>query len=152
MHFANAGLAIACVSLLACGASKNGQKRMEEKQPEAPWSISYYDGSANGFRFHLDDGAKAARFEYSPTRPETSSSGVYSGGEAKQGDLSAAQVGELWQRVEKLAADTSLHASTRKMGTGLVKLSSAGAERSFILDTGPALDELNSFVAQFRDD
>jgi hypothetical protein len=42
---------------------------------DAPWSVTYHDGSGNQFRFRQESETQAARFAYDPVRPEHSSSG-----------------------------------------------------------------------------
>ncbi len=115
-----------------------------------PWSVSYADGSGNGFRFWQDTADGAARFEYSPVTPALSSSGTYSGGDPQTGDLDAAQALELWQRFETLEADTAQHTTKRTMGSGTFRVTTPAGERSFMLDRGEALSDFDTFVEPFR--
>lgn len=123
----------------------------KKRVPEAPWSIRYHDGNGNGYRFWKTTRKESARFEYLPVKPEGSSSGIYSGGVPKKGLLAAKRVRELWQRIGKLAADTSLHAASREMGTGAFTLKEPGSdERKFLIKSGPTLKEFDAFLEPFR--
>jgi hypothetical protein len=117
----------------------------------APWSVTYHDGSANGFRFWQDAGGGGARFEYTPVRPENSSTGFYSGGEPKSGRLSDRRARALWRWVRRLEADASLHTDSRMKGTGAFSLSEpAGGTREFIVKGSALLSEFDKFLAPFR--
>lgn len=123
--------------------------------PKAPWSLTYHDGSGNGYRFRQAAAKDSARFEYSPIQPHNSSSGVYSGGKPKKGTVSARQAAQLWQWVRKLEADTSLRADSRMMGTGAFRwkegAGSSGRERNLLVKGGPLLREFDAFLSPFRD-
>jgi hypothetical protein len=121
---------------------------METRQ--TPWAIRYHDGNANGFRFWQQRPGDDVRFEYSPVQPANSSSGTYSGGEPRSGTVELAVADALWNLVERLEADRSLHASARAMGTGAVRITTPAGDRAFLLERGPGLDELEAFVARFR--
>ena len=139
------------LALPAVPQAEPARKRMSGKAPAAPWSVTYSDGSGNGFRFWRDAKTAAARFEYSPVRPEESSTGLYSGGEPKAGKLDDRRAGELWEWVRKLEADRSLRAPERAKGTGAFRLKDpAGREREFLIEMGPRLREFDTFVAPFR--
>ena len=116
----------------------------------AAWSVRYSDGSNNGFHFWKDASGET-RFEYAPTKPGQSSSGTYSGGSAKKGTVPEAQADDLWSRVTKLEADPTLHAKARSMGTGSFTITSgAKGERSFVVAMGPALEEFNASLTNYR--
>lgn len=141
--------------LLVAGCSNknhgNAQQMMTTETPEAPWHVTYRDGSNNGFQCRQDSEDEDARFEYSPITPETSSSGIYSGGEAKKGPLNDNHVAALWRWVVRLESDTSLHADSRMMGTGAFTVTTASGTRRFIVKNGPFLREFDAFLAQLRD-
>ena len=118
--------------------------------PNAPWLVTYSDGSANGYRFWRDSEAEAAHFEYSPVQPGKSSTGMYSGGEPANGVLNPKQVEEVWQRIVRLEADTKLHAAERMKGTGAFGLKASSGNRNFIIKDGPALVAWNQFLSAFR--
>jgi len=126
--------------------------KAEGKAPEgAPWSVFYHDGSGNGFRFWKDAEGEGARFEYTPIRPENSSTGFYSGGEPKSGRLDDRRARELWRWVRRLEAETSLHTDSRMKGTGAFSLTeSAGGTREFIIKGSALLSKFNKFLAPFR--
>jgi Ni/Fe-hydrogenase subunit HybB-like protein len=117
---------------------------------EALWSITYHDGSNNTFRFTQKAPDAAAEFEYEPTQPAQSSSGIYSGGEAKRGTLDDAAVAALREEVERLASDPTQHAKSRMMGTGSFTLTAGDKERKFIVASGDALKRVNELLAPYR--
>ena len=117
-----------------------------------PWSVTYHDGSGNGFHFRQASEAEGVHFEYAPVTPETSSSGLYSGGQAKQGAVNAEHVEELWQWVFKLESETSLHTPARMMGTGAFNVTTASGARRFMVKNGPLLRAFNTFLLQLRDE
>jgi len=116
----------------------------EKVQP--PWSLSYSDGSGNSLRFAQDREDGSAEFEYLPVRPENSSTGIYSGGEPRQGRLDAKQVKELQKHLGKLESDASLRVEDRDKGTGAFTVREGDKSRSFILKNSPALSEFNDFL------
>ena len=122
-----------------------GQQTMTEAI-DAPWSVTYHDGSGNQLRFRQESGTQAARFVYDPVRPEHSSSGSYSGGEPAEGTVDKPQVVALWSRLRALEADPSLRAPSRMKGTGDFSLTTPGGTSTFIIMRGPRLAELDAFV------
>ncbi|MGH7829103.1 MAG: hypothetical protein ACREP8_02890 [Candidatus Binatia bacterium] len=111
--------------------------------------MNYLDGSGNEYRFWKDSEGGSARFEYSPVRPEESSTGMYSGGEPAQGTLSSKQVKQLWQRLHHLESDATLRITERMKGTGAFHIKNGGI-REFIIADGPPLREWNQFLSAFR--
>ena len=89
------------------------------------------------------------QFEYTPVTVEESSSGSYSGGSAKFGELSASDVKQIWSMIDALSADEALHADTRMMGTGQFVVTAGQKSTTFIVKSGGELDEFRSFVTQF---
>ena len=120
------------------------------QQRGAPWSVTYHDGSANGFRFWQGEAGGEVRFEYEPVKAAMSSSGVYDGGEAKQGTLERGQIDELWRLVTRLEADESQHVLARKKGTGAHSVTTPQYTRRFLLERGSNLSELDGFMKSFR--
>jgi hypothetical protein len=113
-----------------------------------PWSITYHDGSGNGYRLWQNDAV--AHFEYTPVTPAMSSSGTYSGGAPARGDLTAAQVRELWTSIDALARETSLHANARAKGTGAFTTTTPTASNTFLIRSGDRLHELDAALARIR--
>ncbi len=126
--------------------------KTEGKAPKrAPWSVAYHDGSGNGFRFWKDTEDERPRFEYTPVRPENSSTGIYSGGEPKSGRLDDRHARELWRWVRRFESDASLQTDSRMKGTGAFKLTeSAGATREFIIKSSALLSKFDKFLEPFR--
>ncbi|HKX11946.1 MAG TPA: hypothetical protein VJP40_02245 [bacterium] len=118
---------------------------------EAPWNIGYSDGSANGYRFWQDSANGPARFQYSPVRPEESSTGFYSGGEPVAGILNEKQAHELWHWVLRFDADPKIHTSSRDKGTGAFNLKEkGGSSREFIVQMGASLREWDAHLTKLR--
>lgn len=118
--------------------------------PDAPWRVSYADGSGNAFEFEQTSTGKRASYTYSPITPERSSSGMYSGGEPAEGSLDAEQVAGLWRRLLQLEAETSLHTEERVKGTGAFRIVTRGGERSFIVSRGELLLAFDAFLAELK--
>jgi hypothetical protein len=129
--------AIACVT---CDTRLSTMHRMI---PPAPWSIEYRDGSANAYSFS-DSGA----FRYRPITPAESSTGMYSGGDPRAGQLDDTTLTALWQRVRELEANTAIHGPDRNKGTGAFAITEAGPARSFIVERGPELLAFDAFLAK----
>ena len=118
--------------------------------PAAPWSVSYHDGSGNGFHFEQSSAGGDTRYNYSPVTPERSSTGIYSGGEPAAGTLDRERTAELWGRVRQLEMQTSLHTDSRDKGTGSFALVTRAGKRSFILQRGDELIAFDEFLAPLR--
>lgn len=112
----------------------------------ASWALVYGDQSGNGLSVWKRAGDSKALYDYSPVRPEESSSGQYSGGEAKSGSLSDKDAAELWRRALRLEADKSNRAQDRAMGTGAFTLRDANGSREFIVQQGAAVKEFDGFA------
>lgn len=126
---------------------------MTSTERPTPWSIAYADGCANCYRCSLASANAQVDFEFAPTTPETSSTGTYSGGAPHRAWLVAndARIDELWSRVERLESDTASHAAARMKGTGTVTISTPAGTRTFLINRGPALEDLDRFMLRFRD-
>ena len=107
-------------------------------------SITYSDGSANRYVFQAT--GDGVRFEYEPTRPEQSSTGMYSGGDPRAGLLDAATTTALLDQIRTLEGRTTLHVRDRAKGTGQFHIRDERGERSFIIARGPALLAFDDFV------
>ena len=112
------------------------------------WSISYSDHSGNVYRFWHAADEERARFTYNPVKPETSSSGTYSGGQAREDTLTPAQIDSLFEWVRYFEADTKHRAKSRMMGTGWFRVSEKGCEeRRFVIRPGRTLEAFDAFLA-----
>jgi hypothetical protein len=109
--------------------------------PAKAWEIRCADGSNNRWIISMTASAPHGVMEYQPIKASESSSGLYSGGEPRRSELEPGVALEIRHMSDRLAADTSLHATTRLMGTGLITITEAGSKNTFILASGPALDE-----------
>ena len=143
-----------CLLLLAIGCSTGQPAKtdasMTSPVPSAPWSLTYHDGSGNGFRFWQEAAQDSVHFTYTPITPATSSSGTYSGGSPNEGTLTDEQVADLWQNVRQLETDVSLHVDSRMMGTGTFRVETAAGLRQFMVKRGAALRGFDEIVAPFR--
>ena len=117
---------------------------MTSKVPERAWRIRYGDGSANDYCF--DGTGETATFVYDPVTPERSSTGFYSGGAPRSGDVESARVRELWRRVEAMATDTAKHIAEREKTSGLFWIDDGSSKRSFIIHRCDELDAFDTFV------
>ena len=113
--------------------------------------IAYADAAGNVYRF-LSQAHGGILFEYLPVTPERSSTGSYSGGEARRVLLrdDDARVAELRRRVQQLESADTLHAPERTKGTGAFAIGTRSGERHFTIERGPVLVEFDEFVARFR--
>jgi hypothetical protein len=119
-----AAVAAAALGLLACHPSRPSpaspppipQQAPLMKPTPSPFRLEIADGNGN---VHLCEqlAGGPARFEYRPVRPEDSSSGVYSGGPAREGTLAEADVKALWELVAAAVEDESRHVERREKGT-----------------------------------
>lgn len=139
--------ALALFSLFSAAVADASQAAL--KPFAAPWILTYSDGSANGFRFE-QAGTAPARYQYTPVKPEESSTGFYSGGKPASGNLDAKQVEALTRFVRDFEADQKSHVAERAKGTGAFKLSEAGGSREFIVEMGAQLQAFNEFLAPLR--
>lgn len=126
---------------------------MKATERETPWALKYADGAANIYHFAQETTGGPVSFEYVPVTPEQSSTGTYSGGEPRKATLAAddPRIDELWQRVERLEADTASHGPDRNKGTGAFAIATPSGSRQFIIEQGAPLDELHKFMARFRE-
>ncbi len=118
------------------------------RQP--PWSVVYHDGNGNGFRIWQETSPDGVQFEYSPVKPETSSSGLYDGGEPRAGELDAARAEELWRHVAKLESDPSLREERRVKGSGALRVTTPDGENEFLVRSGPELDAFEAFLTSLE--
>ncbi len=148
---------------------------MAPKIPQAPWHVSYHDGSNNGFSVDQEVSGGEVSATYSPVKPAESSSGTYSGGEPWKGTISTLQTEELWRQIQTLEADAARHVKSRQMGSGEFRLETQAGKRSislcsidkpgkvhpvplgapfricsFLVGRGDALAKLDSFLKQLR--
>lgn len=117
--------------------------------PREPWAVTYADGCGNRTRFARVS-QDASTFAYEPVKPETSSSGVYDGGEPVHGALLAAEIAALWTLIRRVEADPSLRCDTRRMGTGALHIADHRGERSVLVAEGAALEALDALVIGLR--
>jgi hypothetical protein len=116
--------------------------------PTPPWTLHYFDGSANGYAIESD--ADGASFEYTPITPAQSSTGMYSGGPPRAGRLDARAIATLWQHVADFEADPSQHVADRMKGTGAFTLKDLTGVRSFIIARTPKLLAFDAFLGSLR--
>lgn len=111
--------------------------------PTPPWALTWADGSGNISRIWQDQEGGEARLAYEPVRPETSSSGVYSGGEARRETLPPERVAELWTLARAVARDAP-RAETRAKGTGVLTLSEPTGTTEALVVASPATAALDA--------
>lgn len=138
------------VSPPPAASSADTQTSAPEKSdvPDAPWRVTYHDGSGNDFQF---DGARGGTsYAYSPVTPEQSSSGTYSGGAPASGTLADEQVVALWKHVLELEAATAEHTKERGMGTGAFVIVTPTSARTFLVKRGDLLRAFDEFTAPLK--
>lgn len=115
----------------------------------APWSVSYSDGSGNSYTFTRQEEGGEVRFQYDPVTPQESSSGIYSGGEPRSGQVSASDIGRLERWLQRLEMDTSVHTDARSKGTGRFDLVTSAGERGFTVTRCSSLDQFEAVIQGF---
>ena len=112
----------------------------------AEWTIRHSDGSGNltvlSMECPADAGPAApnARWRYDPVTPSQSSSGFYSGGEARSGTASAPDAAHLWRHLIAVMDAHGDHAECREMGTAMFAVKTAKGERSVVVRSCVARD------------
>lgn len=142
--------AVLVVALPGCGVAVEPDPR-HSNEPQAPWSLGYRDGSGNGYRIWRSSDTDEPRFEYAPVRPESSSSGTYSGGDPVGGRVSGDPVEELWRRTLELEADVGSHVAARTKGSGVFRLATREGEREFMVAGDPRLRALDGLLRSVRE-
>ena len=94
----------------------------------------YADGNGNTYRI------QASSLEYIPVKKEESSSGMYSGGEARTVAINAEQYRDISALIESALNNTGIHINDRVMMSGVVRAISSQNTRSCIIK--PGSDEL----------
>lgn len=113
---------------------------------KAYWTLDYSDGSANQYHFEQRSKDGAVSFRYVPVRPEESSTGMYSGGEPRQGRLTARQARELKRRLAELESDAALRTEERGKGTGDFRVQTPEGTRGFLIRMGPEIRRFDEFL------
>jgi hypothetical protein len=85
----------------------------------------YSDGNANTYKIHKD------KIEYLPITKENSSSGMYSGGEAKTTSITARQYDSLKLVLEEAIAAKKFHSKQREKQSG--QLTKAGKKKKIVI-------------------
>ena len=132
-------------------AHSSGDTSSSSQPNSDSWSVTYSDHSGNVYRFWKDGAESDARFAYEPVQPETSSSGIYSGGTPRQGTLDSSAVTELLARVRKLEAATESHCPKRLKGSGSFRIRVGDeAPLRFLLAAGARRQAFDEFVKAYR--
>lgn len=90
----------------------------------------YVDGTGNQYA------VTGGTLEYAPVMAKESSSGVYSGGEKRQIDLSAAQSEEIKKLFDEAFADTEGQIENRELLSGYIEVKLKEGRKSAILAPG----------------
>ena len=121
-------------------------KKTVENQ-EMRWECSYIDGSNNEFHFYRNDGN--IHFRYEPIQPMMSSSGVYSGGTAKEGVFTPEQAQILESQLKYWSETTSAHVERRLKGVSSFRIHQGGTQSHFLIPESQ-LKELNVLLKPLR--
>tara|TARA_Y100001954_G_scaffold192879_1_gene207701 strand:- start:157 stop:609 length:453 start_codon:yes stop_codon:yes gene_type:complete len=117
------------------------------RNKEMKWECFYTDGSNNQFHFYRKEGK--THFRYEPIQPMMSSSGMYSGGTAKEGILTPEQARLLDSRLQYWQENTSAHVERRSKGVGSFRISQGEGEHLFLIPEAQ-LNELSALLEPFR--
>lgn len=139
-------LAVAAGVLCACAS----QEPLVNDAAIPPWSLTYHDGSGNGYRLVHEIGADVVQFVYTPVTPALSSSGTYSGGDPIMRELSASQAAAVISAALRLERNAEDHAPNRAMGTGSFRISTQGRERRFLISSGATLQAFHALAKHLR--
>jgi hypothetical protein len=96
--------------------------------------FEYADGNGNTYK------VQHSSLEYIPVKKEESSSGMYSGGDARTVTLNAEQYKNITTLLESALNNTAIHINDRVMMSGVVRAVSSENKRSCIIK--PGSDEL----------
>ena len=121
-------------------------KKTVENQ-ERRWECSYVDGSNNKFHFYRNDGK--IHFRYEPIQPMMSSSGVYSGGTAKEGVFTPEQAKILESQLKYWSETTGAHVEKRFKGVSSFRIHQGGTQSHFLIPESQ-LKELNVLLKPLR--
>ena len=100
-----------------------------------PSVYEYADGSGNAYKI------QPSSLEYIPVKKEESSSGIYSGGEAKTVTINAEQYKNISILLESAMNNTAIHINDRVLMSGVIRAISSENTRSCIIK--PGSDELS---------
>jgi uncharacterized lipoprotein len=90
----------------------------------------YADGNGNTYKI------QPSSLEYIPVKKEESSSGLYSGGDAKTVTINAEQYKNISMLLESALDNTGIHINDRVMMSGVVRATSPENNRSCIIKPG----------------
>ena len=90
----------------------------------------YADGNGNTYKI------QESSVEYVPVKKEESSSGMYSGGDAKRVTITAEQYKKISALLDSALDNTSIHINERVMMSGVVRVISSENKRSCIIRPG----------------
>ena len=144
---------IALLCLIGCGPTKTppSTSDMESKKEtvvkEEKWECFYLDGSGNQFHFYRKDGL--IHFRYDPIQPLMSSSGVYSGGTAKDGVLTPEQASTLETQVQNWQKNSSAHVERRSKGVSSFRVVQGDKSSRFLIPESQ-LETLSALLEPFR--
>jgi len=97
----------------------------------------YLDGSANKYIIK-DEGKKI--LEFTPVKPEFSSSGIYDGGDYSKKEINNLQYTEITSIMDEAINHEESHIKNRVMRSGLLKIKEDDNEKSCII--GPDTSDL----------
>lgn len=95
-----------------------------------PPTYTYFDGNGNTYIVQKNS------LEYIPRSLETSSSGIYDGGESVKKEITSSQYEEIKNVVEKAIANTESHIENREMKSGIIRVKQGEQEQLIILAPG----------------
>lgn len=113
--------------------------------------LRFADGSGNTSEFSRTRPDLTFRLCYYPMTPERSSSGLYSGGEARSAELSRAESAQLEAWAARVEDAVELQIDDRPKGSGVFTVRRAGGEIRITLRRSELLSAFDSFVGRLRE-
>ncbi len=102
--------------------------------------FTYTDGSGNGFSI------SRGKLDYSPVKPQFSSSGIYDGGDPSSIELSTEDEEKLTSLALRAFESISGHSERREMGCGTLRLE---GESIFLKRNARSKEELEQALKSF---
>ena len=107
---------------------------------KAPQSLTYTDGSANVMRLSVM--GEGVSWRYDPVSPLHSSSGMYSGGTAREGVISIAEFNAIWkQAIALMVSEGKEPDGTLRMGVGWFQTRVNQDKRTCMVEHSEALKD-----------
>lgn len=126
-------------------ATKCNMNRCPDELSNSSVTVSYYDGSANGYIF------RGGAVEYRPVKPEESSSGTYSGGKPFKRPLDAATSAKIAHAFNTAIEAKAAHIEDRVMMSGVISIECGDESRKWIIAPRSAeLEAIETLMTELK--